>query len=190
MCCRFIAAVFSLVALAQLQAAANEPATCMLSDEEALLAKFLEQHPDQSREDLVCDPRLMDFARSRAKDMADRDYFGHVTPDRKGPNALLRATGYEIPKYYVGGVANSIESILGGERSPAKAWRLLTESPVHRKHLLGQGETYAEQTHYGVAYLHQPESQYAHYWVVVIVKPGAAERPMTCTPAPPVCIVH
>lgn len=184
----WIIALFVL--LTPLAANTGEEPTCSLTKEEAAVAQSLEQHPEQARTSLECDPRLTNFARTRAADMAERDYFGHVTPERKGPNALLRATGYEIPKYYVGGIANSIESILGGEGNPAKAWRLLMESSVHRKHLLGLDVTYAEQTHYGVGYLHRPDSKYAHYWVVVIAKPGAADRPMTCTPAPPICIVH
>jgi uncharacterized protein YkwD len=163
---------------------------CALSEDENIFAGLLKQHPQQARETLVCDPRLVEFARSRAFDMAERGYFGHVTPERKGPNALLRATGYEMPKYYVGGFANSIESILGGESNPDKVWRLLTASSVHRSHLLGLDEMYAAQTHYGIAYLHRPDSKFAHYWVVVIAKPGSDDRAMTCTPAPPVCIVH
>lgn len=185
-------AVAIAIALMLMQPAsgADDENACVLSEKEWQFAEYLERHPEQGREVLVCDSRLQAFASARARDMAERGYFGHVTPDRKGPNALLRKSGYEIPKYYVDGIANSIESILGGVGDPAKAWRLLLESSVHRKHLLGLDEMYAAQTHYGIAHHYRPDSAYAHYWVIVIVKPGTAERPMTCTPAPPVCIVH
>lgn len=163
---------------------------CEFSQKERELAEFLVGHEEQRRETLICDPHLTQFAKDRASDMAARDYFGHVTPERNGPNELLRATGYLMPKYYVGGIANSIESILAGEGRPKRAWRLLLQSPTHRRHLLGEDSMYAKQQRFGLAYVHQPDSKYAHYWVIVIAEHGVSERPMTCTPAPPVCIVH
>lgn len=163
---------------------------CRLSPVEEQLAKWLVTDVEQQRESLVCDPDLHAFAIARAKDMADRNYFGHVTPDRKGPDELLRDTGYEIPKYYVGGISNSIESILAGEDEPRKAWQLFLDSSTHRKHLMGVGEMYRRQQRFGVAYLHQPASRYAHYWVIVIVEQGSTDKPMTCTPSPPICMTH
>lgn len=165
-------------------------AECELSAEEAQLAAWLTEHPEQRRVDLTCDPFLQDFAASRAKDMADRDYFGHVTPEREGPNELLRRKGYVMPKYYVGGISNSVESILAGERNVEKAWKLLLDSPTHRDHLLGNGSMYEKQQRFGIAHLHQPDSKYAHYWIIVIVENGTYDRPITCTPPPSVCIVH
>lgn len=163
---------------------------CHLSSVESQLAEWLVTHAEQQRESLVCDPELHAFAGARAQDMADRNYFGHVTPDRKGPDELLRDTGYEIPKYYVGGISNSIESILAGEDEPRKAWQLFLDSTTHRNHLLGVGEIYGRQQRFGIAYLHQPDSHYAHYWVIVIAEHGSADQPMTCTPSPPVCMIH
>lgn len=163
---------------------------CELSRVENQLADWLMTHSGQKRETLVCDPALQEFAAARAKDMADRNYFGHVTPERKGPDELLRETGYEIPKYYVGGISNSIESILAGEDDPRQAWKLFLSSATHRNHLLGSGDMYAKQQRFGIAHLHQPASRYAHYWVIVIVEQGSADQPMTCTPSPPICITH
>lgn len=161
-----------------------------MMEEERVIALLLLQHAEQAREALECDTHLLEFARSRAQDMAERDYFGHVTPDRVGPNELLRSSGYELPKYYVGGIANSIESMLAGEKDPDKVWKLLLSSSTHRNHLLGMDAMYLKQQKFGVGYFHKPESKYAHYWVVIIAENGRADRPMTCTPAPPVCIVH
>lgn len=163
---------------------------CELSSVETLLAKWLVTHVEQQRETLICDPALHAFATARANDMAERHYFGHVTPERKGPDELLRGTGYEIPKYYVGGISNSIESILAGEADPQKTWQHFLNSSSHRKHLLGVGDMYGKQQHFGIAYLHKPESRYAHYWVIVIAENGSEDRPMTCTPSPPICMTH
>lgn len=172
------------------RAAEQSARGCDLMEAERVIASLLLQHPKQARDTLECDPRLVEFARGRAQDMAERDYFGHVTPDRVGPNELLRASGYEMPKYYVGGIANSIESILAGEGEPDKAWKLLLSSSTHRSHLLGLDSMYVKQQRFGVAYFHKSESKYAHYWVIVIAESGTSKRPMTCTPAPAICIVH
>lgn len=163
---------------------------CGMSAIESKIAMWLLDHPKQQRGALTCDPELQAFARSRAEDMAERDYFGHVTPERVGPNELLRETGYEMPEYYVGGITNSVESILAGESSAKKVWNLFLDSPVHRRHLLGEDPMYEKQQQYGVAYYHKPASKYAHYWVIVIAEHGNSDRAMTCTPPPSICIVH
>src|SRR5690606_23741764 len=97
--------------------------------------------------------------------------------------------GYIIPKYYVGGAANSVESILGGEADAKTAFQRLLQSATHRRHLLGEGETYAAQNRFGIAYLGEPKSRYAHYWVIIIAENRREDRPMICSPSPPICIV-
>lgn len=163
--------------------------TCEMSPVERRLAELLVHHPGQARDELKCDERLRAFARERGGDMAKRGYFGHVTPERSGPNELLRKTGYEMPKYYVGGITNSIESIIAGEDDPDKAWQLFMESPTHRKHLLGENSMYAKQRRFGIARVHVPASDYGYYWIVVIVEDGTSDRPMICSPPPAFCIV-
>lgn len=187
------AVIVVMISVASTEGRANEAArfdiSCEMSGHERRLAELLVNHAEQSRSELACDERLMAFAHSRAMDMAKRGYFGHVTPERLGPNELLRKTGYEMPKYYVGGITNSVESILAGVGDPEEAWQLFLESPVHRSHLLGTNSMYAKQHRFGVARVHVPASEFAYYWVVLIVENSESERPMICSPPPTFCIV-
>ena len=164
---------------------------CRFSAKEAALQERLLSDPRQQRGILQCDPELMEYAERRARQMADTDSVSHLSPDGSGPNEMLRAMGFELPDYYVGGRANSIESILGGEGDPRRTWEMFLESRAHRDHLLGGEDMYRSQTRYGIAHVFDPNSAHRDYWVVVIVEPrDPNQRPMTCTPPPSVCIVH
>lgn len=165
--------------------------SCDLSPTELLIARRLLENPRQERPVLECDPELMEFAEMRARDMAAHDYVSHVPPKGVGPNEMLRDLGYDLPGYYVGGRANTIESIIGGESDPERAWDMLLESQSHRDHLLGKGEVFHRQSRFGIAHVVNPNSAHRDYWVIVIVEPRDPDaRPMTCTPPPSVCIVH
>lgn len=164
---------------------------CEYSETEAVMVELLLHDPRQQRSELECDPELMEFARERARDMAENDYVGHVNSAGTGPNEMLRSRGYELPKYYVGGRSNAIESILGGEAKPRRVWEMLMDSAPHRSHLAGEGDIYRAQRRFGVAHVHHPRSAHRDYWVIVIVEPrDDSQRPMTCSPPPSICIVH
>lgn len=165
--------------------------TCEFSPQEIVMRDLLVQHPDQMRSTLECDPELMEFAEQRANDMAERDYFSHVTPEGHGPHDQLRESGYDLPRYYVGGRANAIESILGGEADPHQAWKLLLDSVSHRRHLLGEDDMFRAQRRFGVAHVRHDKSAHRDYWVIVIIEPKDPDEPkMTCTPPPSICIRH
>lgn len=172
------------------QAGASAVATdygCALSEPERRLASLL-TGSQQKRPILTCKPRLHEFARLRARDMARRGYLAHLTPDRKGPNQLLRSAGYPLPPTYRGGLSNNVESIAGGIQSPEDVWRALTGSSSHRAHLLGEDPTYLDQDEFGIAYQRDLHAPHVDYWVVVIARkarPGEAE--LICTPEPAEC---
>jgi uncharacterized protein YkwD len=167
---------------------ATEPGPCDLSREESALARQLTDKRLQQRRRLVCNPRLVTFARARARDFAERQYFAHVTPDRVGPNDLLRAWGYSLPDHYSRGLSNNVEAIAGGLAGPEAVWKALLDSTAHRVHLLGELPFYQEQDEFGIAHYYDPDTPHSHYWVVVLARPRKPGDPrMICTPAPGPC---
>ena len=188
---RFAATCIAMLALARIPAAHGSdppaPVACRMSAAEHRLAGLLTGDP-QRRSRLECDPELQAFARQRARDMAERGYLSHLTPERKGPNQLLRERGFPLPPSYPDGISNSIESITGGIRSAREVWRVLTDSSTHRSHLLGQDPEFLEQDRYGVAYHRDLYSPHVDYWVIVIARRARAGEPeLLCTPEPAEC---
>lgn len=186
---RRTATALLLAALASPSHAAElELQSCELSELEAGFAEALANHPRQTRPRLSCDPRLQAFARARAQDMTERGYFGHVDPDNRGPNTILRETGFQLPDHYRDGRSNNVESLLGGIRAPDAVLDTLSRSSTHRAHLLGDEAFYAEQDRFGVAYLRDPDTPQVDIWVVIIARERREDDPdLYCTPAPHVC---
>lgn len=162
-----------------------EPRSCSLTNNELELAEasweelglacLVVEHPSQGRAEMHYDPTLGALARARARDMAERGYYGgegreyppHVDHDGFGPDHYLCEASYhqrychpEVP------FANSVESIAmrgafspWGDEVPAEA---LTDyaatleqwlgSPGHRRHLLAEAPYFAEGTRYGVGH--------------------------------------
>ncbi len=151
----------------------SKASACALSTQEAEVARYMLEHPEQQRPSLTCHPILARVARERAEDMARRGYFSHVTPEGYGPNYLVRQAGYVLPTYYDQRPdANNIESIAAGYPSANAVWNGWMSSSGHRTHLLGLIPFFAEQVEYGIGYAYDPNSPYIHYWVVITAKPG------------------
>jgi len=183
--------LLGLAALLPGNAAGEPPAPdgCELSPPERRLALLLAQ-PPQRRATIRCSAGLTEFARQRARDMASRGYLSHLTPERKGPNQLLRDRGYPLPPAYQGGMSNNVESIAGGIGEPEEVWRLLTASSSHRKHLLGEASGFVDQDEYGIGYYRDIHAPHVDYWVIVIARrarPGEAR--LLCTPEPAQCFI-
>ncbi|HEV3048792.1 MAG TPA: CAP domain-containing protein [Longimicrobium sp.] len=141
--------------------------------EEREFGRMLEQDPGQQRERIVYNPILARVARQRAQDLAARNYFSHTDPDGLGANTHVTRAGYRLPDSYDRSPAgNNIESIGGGYQSAWEAWQGLINSKHHRTHLLGLEAFYREQSEYGVGYARAADSEFEHYWVVLIAKPA------------------
>ncbi len=139
------------------------------------------QHRDRSQ--MHPDDRLIQVARARAMDMAKRHYFDHVNPDGLGPNALVRATGYQLPSFWSNSPsANNIESIGAGYTTPDDAWAGWMGSSAHKTHLLATDSFYRNQTSYGVGHYYDSSSQYKHYWVVITAPPSPVATLTIATP--------
>jgi hypothetical protein len=86
---------------------------------------------------LAGDEALRDVALAHATDMAEHDFFGHVSPTTGDPDARLRRAGVIVSAYG--------ENIAQAD-SPENAHESLMNSPGHRAVMLG-----AQFTHVGIA---------------------------------------
>lgn len=151
----------------------TEP-VCNNSAEEIAIADLLITDARQSRAVLTCNPLLVDVARQRAADMAQRDYFDHVNPDGAGPNSMVRSAGYRLPDYYdQSPPGNNVESIAAGFDTAEATWEGWVNSPHHRSHVLAEEPFFTEQSEYGIGYYYEPNSYYQHYWVLLTALPDS-----------------
>jgi uncharacterized protein YkwD len=129
----------------------------------------------EPRQPLASNQALTIAARNHARDMIDRGYFDHVSPDGVGPNKRVRDAGYALPvgrgltprgqAYGAADDANNVESIHFRGSSDAKqqwspdAWREAIDSLIvdacvpsrgHRDHLLGTSELGALELEVGI----------------------------------------
>jgi uncharacterized protein YkwD len=144
------------------------------NSQEREIARLVAAHPLQGRPRLVHDAHLHLVARAKARDMARRNYFGHVDPDRIGPNHVVRMTGFRLPSYYASNRrANNVESLAAGtNHTPAKAFQAWLKSSGHRRHLLASEAFYQEQTRFGVGYAKSPGSRFKNYYVFFSAPPS------------------
>jgi uncharacterized protein YkwD len=80
---------------------------------------------------LGMDGALLRASKDRSKDMIDRNYFSHTTPEGKTFGDLLREKGIVQPNVYVGEAI--ARTATGGASDILKAW---LESPTHRQVLM------------------------------------------------------
>lgn len=179
--CFRVAASAAVIALILVTALSPTARAGTLNAEEQELANYLagDRGQQRNRSRMTLDPVLTAVARSRAADMAKRHYFSHTDPDGYGPNSLVRAGGYALPRSWGGGRGdNYIESIGAGHSTPAAAWEAWMRSSVHRTHLLALSSFYRDQTNFGVGFYSDPASPFGRYWVVITAPP---ERATTVT---------
>jgi uncharacterized protein YkwD len=103
---------------------------------------------------LVADRRLARAAARHAADMARRRYFGHVSPDGRGPLSRARAAGWH------GGVGEAIAWGCGALSTAAATVSAWMASPPHRAILLGRWRAI------GIGFKHAPGCGGGRvYWV-------------------------
>jgi len=108
------------------------------AESEARLLELLNQSRAAARlPAVVSDDALHDVAMAHSTDMADHDFFGHVSPTTGDPEARLRRAGVTVSAYG--------ENIAQAD-SPENAHDSLMSSPGHRAVMLG-----AQFTHVGIA---------------------------------------
>ena len=125
---------------------------------------------------LIWNDILAKVAEEKALDMANRDYFGHVTPEGLGINIQIHQAGYFLPKDWVKEKdQNFFESISAGTETGVAAIKNLIvdkELPaaLHRKQLLGMNEFYSLCTDIGIGFARNPKSKYRTYMSIIIAR--------------------
>lgn len=112
--------------------ALSKPSTAQSSGTEQNQASAVVKLVNAERKKSECaalreDARLRTAAQKHAKDMIDRNYFGHENPEGKTPMDRAKAAGY------TGGVG---ENIARGHRGPKVVTRAWMESAGHRQNIL------------------------------------------------------
>lgn len=122
---------------------------------------------------------LAKVAQQKAQDMADRNYFSHVSLDGCGVNILMNQAGYKLdPSWYSDPSLNYFESLQAGCSTIDDAiFNLIEDSGTnnvmdkgHRNHLLGITDWNASLYDIGVGYGYSAHSTYKHYWSIIIAK--------------------
>lgn len=155
-------------------AAAAGGVTKFADPEVASFVRIFTTAPEQQRNKAVlrCDPLLMNAAKARAEDMANRRYFNHTDPDGNGPNHYARQAGYNLPYGTAADKSgNQIESISAGAMTGERTWQSWMDSPNHKIHLTGADAFFREQVDYGIWRANVPGSPYTFYWVFLSSRP-------------------
>ncbi|MGZ2369466.1 CAP domain-containing protein [Ancylomarina sp. YFZ004] len=154
-----------------LNAVRNNPSA--YSDELAVNLSEVEK-----RDKLIWSSELAKAAYSKAKDMAERNYFAHVDPDGYGMNYKISEAGFHLADYMMQSKsANNFESIAAGtNRTTGKIMiqQLIIDKGIpslgHRKHLLGMTSFWADAEYCGIGFYKKPGSTYTYYICVLIAK--------------------
>jgi uncharacterized protein YkwD len=119
---------------------------------------------------------LAKVAEEKALDMANRDYFGHVTPEGLGINIQIHEAGYMLPKDWLKEKdQNFFESISAGMNTGEEAIRNLIvdkdlPAALHRKQLLRITDFYSECADIGIGFARHPKSKYQTYMSIIIAR--------------------
>jgi len=101
---------------------------------------------------LLWDTRLANSAMRHAQAMAHQGFFEHISPQGLTPEQRIQQAGWTT--FPIG------ENIAAGQATPDEVVESWIKSPGHCVNLLRP--TYH---HIGIAYYHDPDSKYKHYWV-------------------------
>jgi uncharacterized protein YkwD len=129
-----------------------------------------------ARAELSRNNTLVKVAEEKALDMANRDYFDHLTPEGLGINTQIHEAGYKLPSAWIKDKKqNFFESISAGQKTGIEAIRSLLvdrgdPESLHRKHLLGMTDFYAECTDIGIGFARHATSKYRTYMSIIIAR--------------------
>jgi uncharacterized protein YkwD len=142
---------------------------CSMNQQEQELVDLIRTAPGQGRPSFRCNPILAAEAAAHARDMATRHYMGSINPEGYGPNYRVRQAGYPLPTYYsASATGNNIQSNFAGYTNAAAVWA----ASANNDQLYGNGEFWAAQTEFGIAYYNDPTSPLGSYWVVITAPPA------------------
>ncbi|MRX27007.1 CAP domain-containing protein [Kangiella sp. HZ709] len=145
---------------------------CGLNEKSKELAKLIISSHGQQRPVIRCNSLLSKVASEQAKKLANAGVIDHFVGGP--PNQRLVASGFDLVKDRRN-MANTVEAILGGEKTADDAWTRFQMSFGHKRHLLGEHDMFREQTEIGVGHYYKWHSPHVDYWVVYLAKPNHQE---------------
>ncbi|WP_081988282.1 CAP domain-containing protein [Halobacillus sp. BBL2006] len=116
-----------------------------------------EERDKQGLPPLKMDERLSDLARKKSQDMADKQYFSHISPTYGSPFDMMKQFDF---KYRAAG-----ENIAAGQRTPEEVVEGWMNSEGHRANILNDSFTQI-----GVGYV-EDSGPYGTYWTQMFMKP-------------------
>ena len=116
---------------------------------------------------------LTTAAEVKASDMAERNYFAHMSPDGVSPRELLESVGYTYN-------TSTGENIAAGNEGAAATFNQWLNSPSHFDIMVGE-----QFTAIGIGRAYNPDARYDWYWAAEFG--GVVGAPATtCGTEPPV----
>lgn len=114
-------------------AAMNEGAPVAVADSHSTLEDEVVDLVNRERAEVGCDPVAMDSrldyaAEAHSRDMAERDYFDHTTPEGVNFHDRIRSAGYSNP--------TTGENLAHGQRTAAEVMAAWMASEGHRENIL------------------------------------------------------
>lgn len=119
---------------------------------------------------------LAQVAEEKARDMAVRGYFDHLTPEGDAINIQIHEAGYTLPpEFRQNRSDNFFESIAAGFSTGVETiQRLILDEGVpdlgHRIHLLGMNDFHAEHDDIGIGFVIAPESEFGFFVCIIIAR--------------------
>ena len=130
----------------------------------------------QKKPSLKWNDTLAKIARTKAMDMVNRKYEGHITPEGYGINYMMDTAGYKLNKDWLKDPKmNTFESWQAGASNGEDMIRALILDTYdkklgHRDHLLGVSDWNSKLVDIGIAFVQSPDSKYKTYSVVIIAR--------------------
>ena len=109
------------------------------ADEERLLQLHNRARAKRDLKALCVHPALTAAARAHSRDMLDRDYASHVSPEGEGVRERLRRFGYGPEGYRRYAIGENIAWGCGSHGRPERLFGWWMRSRGHRSNILGQG---------------------------------------------------
>jgi len=134
-----------------------------------------------ARPELKWNEILKMVAEDKANDMAQRDYFAHITPEGYGINYYINKAGYTLPAEWLkDSSANNFESLAAAYKAGVVTTgidlikQMIVDKDVpdlgHRIHLLGMNAWNSNMKDIGIGFARNPSSKYQNYICVIIAK--------------------
>ena len=153
--------------------ASSKTNACQQDTPAQQLMDMIRHHELQQRPALECSEELNRIAHKKLEVLVVSPEFWHQA-GRMTPNQWLRHHGYDLSISYPF-IGNQVEALAGGEPEPDDAFQAFLKSQSHRNLLLGQDAFFKAQNQIGVAYLKDPDSDFLHYWAVLIADQSRAD---------------